>query len=287
MAPTHEARRTLGVAVRNERKSRTMSVETAATQGGIGHMTWRKIERGGSVHDQSYYAVDRAFGWQLGHTIATANGGGENLTPAPASDDTDPGEASAAEDKALAAPALARYLAALRERMDRDDRTTGTAWYTASDGQLHTLHDSTAYIFHEEYYLALDLLESLNVSEVRGLEHACSRLANETQQKLNAIHVELYSGSEWKPGETAEALHAEAQPEFNAAYSRYMETYARLMEMRVRMYELSNQPIGKINNLDALHRTAQELRERLDAAISELELIRARHTQSNTETEQQ
>lgn len=82
MAPPPHTRERIGAAIRAERQSRSLSIESAAKAGGVGHMTWRKIEQGGSVHDQSYYAVDRTFGWQAGHTLATVNNDG-TLTPAP------------------------------------------------------------------------------------------------------------------------------------------------------------------------------------------------------------
>lgn len=81
-----QARQQVGGAVHAERKRRELSIETAAKAGGIGHMTWRKIEMGGSVHDQSLYAIDRAFGWRMGHTLATVQTNGDLLPAPPATD---------------------------------------------------------------------------------------------------------------------------------------------------------------------------------------------------------
>lgn len=104
MSPTPHDRERIGFMIRAERKSRSLSIEAAAKAGGIGHMTWRKIEQGGSVHDQSYYAIDRAFGWESGHTLATVNEEFAELTPAPGARDDPAPPATKTEKWAAADP---------------------------------------------------------------------------------------------------------------------------------------------------------------------------------------
>lgn len=77
MAADEDARRRAGQTIYQERSRRGWSVEAAMELGGIGHMTWRRIERGDPVQAKSYRAVDHAFGWPLGHTHAAIDAGGD------------------------------------------------------------------------------------------------------------------------------------------------------------------------------------------------------------------
>lgn len=76
---THERREQIGEAIYRERNSRGWSVEAAILKGGIGHMTWRRIERGETVQARSYRGVDTAFDWPRGHTLAAVEAADESV----------------------------------------------------------------------------------------------------------------------------------------------------------------------------------------------------------------
>lgn len=65
----------VGRLVRTARASRGWSVEQAAAQARLGHMTWRRIEDGARVRPGSYAAVDEVFGLPSGSFMAAADGG--------------------------------------------------------------------------------------------------------------------------------------------------------------------------------------------------------------------
>lgn len=118
MTPPDPASRVeAGKMIRAERKRRELSVEAAAKQGGIGHMTWRKIETGKSVHDQTLYAVDRTFEWEFGRACDMIYGRRE-----PAGDV--PPEALRTLDSLISSVA---------------PTTTSTPQLTTTLSQLHTL----------------------------------------------------------------------------------------------------------------------------------------------------
>lgn len=56
----------LGSVLQLARAGRGWSVETAAKEAGLGHMTWRRIEEGSPVRVSTYSAVERLFELPVG-----------------------------------------------------------------------------------------------------------------------------------------------------------------------------------------------------------------------------
>ncbi len=80
---SEDARVALGRQVRDVRQGEGISIETAAERGGVGHMSWRKIERGQEVRQRTYVGIDRAFDWPIGHTLACLQAGNALRTSTP------------------------------------------------------------------------------------------------------------------------------------------------------------------------------------------------------------
>lgn len=252
MSPTAHARERVGATIRAERNGRSLSIESAAKSGGIGHMTWRKIEQGGSVHDQSYYAVDRAFGWQSGHTLATVTEGGE-LTPAPSTHDT-PGQS-------VTKP---------RRRTPRDS-------------------DEDRDMSPDAYRRILEQLDSASLSELRLIHSVAEARVRERTEMLDEIKS-LTNTVDWTVPSFRVELLTPATPdisdEYQHAYGEYMNAWAAMQDIARLAHECETKPT-RVPELQQLQERAENAMQTLTEATKRLSAAEenASNTHNTTETE--
>ncbi|MGH2618600.1 MAG: helix-turn-helix domain-containing protein, partial [Thermomicrobiales bacterium] len=70
-----QARRVQALAaiVKIVRTKEGKSIEAAAKEAGVGHMTWRRLEEGNTVRAQTYAALDRAYSLPPGTALRAVN----------------------------------------------------------------------------------------------------------------------------------------------------------------------------------------------------------------------
>ncbi len=227
-----DTRAQLGETVRTERAKRGMSVEAAAKAGGVGHMTFRKVEQGKRVYEQTYAAVDRAFGWPAGTTLNAARHDG--TIP----NDADPSSATHPDDS------TSRLRIVHKRHSPRE-------------------HDPDESRHEDPHTLALDLASAMTVAELQAASDTYTRLAEDIREGIGTISEKLSSGMET---ELIDAMTRDERTahsiEFVNTYRRYMETFVAMSDMRVHLYQQLERPVGEVD-LNALHERADSLRATL------------------------
>ena len=229
-----------GETVRAERKRRGWSVETAARAGGIGHMTWRKIESGKSVHDQSLYAVDRAFEWTFGHTIGAVHGEHELLAPVSA----EPSQDSLDYSFSLKREKNNRYLT------------------------RHAFSDTSAPL--NRFPETFEVLDSLAVPELKVIADTAYRLASEYGAKLSEIR-ECLDGIpriNWQDIAVSQIQDEDLRTRCIEAWETYMHEYEKITDIRSSITGMYAQPVAEMKNLDDILTQAQETSQNLKSAAS-------------------
>ncbi len=245
MTLTPHARELVGAAVRRARNRRSLSIESAAKAGGVGHMTWRKIEHGKSVHDQSYYAVDRAFGWTTGHTLA-------------AFDVDDPTDRLEPESTDVPVPEPSKQ------------HTPVTA------ANPHTPH-ATPVIREDEHRFdhVLAELPSLTLSELKSVNTAAERIIEERAGWLNEIRGVVESTEENLPQVNEWLLHHSdsATSEYHMSYARYVHMWIQLENMKTRLQEYEYKWPVTPDQLENIYTEARDISVSLTTAADDLRRV--------------
>lgn len=234
MGSVESNRLTVGQVVRRERTRRGWSVESAIAACGLGHMTWRRIERGERVQKRSYSGVDHAFGWPAGRTLAAIDADNE-------SDDVtrlldDPTAAAATASSEVSYDQLERDMEQLSLSSLRTLTATMQRRLAEIDRLLSMIADDVTYSHHPDVRQALGDYNSrliLRISDATGeryeatfhdVWHAWSELAALHEDYNAAVHGQSVRIRD------LEAL-AERAREVNATLTRMIEEFRAIEQI--------------------------------------------------------
>lgn len=235
-APNDERRASLGEHIRHTRSRLGYSVQTAAHLGDVGHMTWRRIERGETVQSKSYFAVDRVFGWDYGVTLRVA-------------------EDNAALDE-------------LPEPSDIDPHHGHTRETEPTDTTPAPPVESAA--MSEEYRSVVRDVQNLNYRELQAVRRLVDVNADMFENMATEIRTALNDAHEMRPY-LPRYGHETSTPvaqRYNTTYTTYSETWRHVTQLaheaepliyHGRFADLQDLYARIVNHVDRLAQRRQDL----------------------------
>lgn len=227
----------LGDQVSQLRLSQRMSIESAAKSGGIGHMTWRKIERGEEVQDRSYAGVDRAFGWAIGHTLACVHHGQPLDAPTPS-------DARGA---------------------NLDSRALGID--TEPERDLET-DPQTAVLIR---------LEQMSLVQLEALQDTIQYLVNERRRIMDRVNETIRETTESAKnsqfnfnGRYLFETSREVGDQYESAFKCYMDARTSMSDFQLELTEIERAPVPPLPQLKELLDRAQAKGQEIHDALDQL-----------------
>lgn len=235
---TDRGRLVLGQQVQNHRYDHDISIEAAAKSGGIGHMTWRKIERGEGVQERSYTGVDRAFGWNIGHTLACLRNDQALSEPTP------PGSRGSS-------------LSLLKQETLGADRAPPEV-----PSETNPERESNPFV------VVLSNLEYLSLPQLQAVELKAGQIQGDREDRLGRVERTVNAASQLGQNTNVSfdfnskylfETTKQVAKEYEDAFRNYINTVSELEGIRAELAQLSEGPLPSPDQINELQARAERV----------------------------